>query len=224
MKSTAFKAMLAALALATTGTAAADFGVGVKAGTLGLGIEGRWEPPVPWIDVRVGMNRYDYEYTSGYAGIDYDTTLALDSFYLTGNLKFPASPFRFTLGAFSNGNELQMLSADTGGADFDIGGANFPVANVGALRATSSFEDTAPYAGVGFDFEVLGKAGLNLDFGVLWQGEPVVTLEATNWDNLSGPEQAILGPALELERQQLEDDASDFKAYPVVSLTFVYNF
>jgi len=95
---------------------------------------------------------------------------------------------------------------------------------IGALQSTTSFSSTAPYAGVGFDFEVFGKAGINLDFGVLWQGDPSVTLEATNFDNLSPAEQAVLGPALDAERAALEDDVSDYKAWPVVSLGFVYNF
>jgi hypothetical protein len=30
--------------------------------------------------------------------------------------------------------------------------------------------------------------------------------------------------ALELEREQLEDEVSDFKAWPVISLGFVYKF
>jgi hypothetical protein len=208
-------ATLTAVALLASGSAAADFGVGVKAGTLGIGLEGRWDPPVPWFDLRVGLNQYDYDDSGDYAGINYDATLALDTFYLTGNLKFPASPFRFTLGAFSNGNELQMLSSDP------LSGA---LGSAAALRSVTSFGSTAPYAGFGFDFELFGKAGLNLDFGVLWQGEPTVTLNATNWDSLSPAEQAILGPALDLERAELEDEMSDLKAWPVISLAFVYNF
>ncbi len=224
MKLKSLQAALCALLLFLSGAAAGDFGVGVKAGTLGLGLEARWDPPVPWFDLRVGVNQYDFDDDGSYSGVEYNAVLGLDSYYLTGNLKFPASPFRFTVGAFSNGNELQLISADTGGLDLDIGGTPFPVDRVGALRSTTSFGSTAPYAGVGFDFEVFGKAGLNLDFGVLWQGEPTVTLEATNWDNLSSAEQALLGPALDTERAELQDDASDFKAWPVVSLGFVYNF
>jgi hypothetical protein len=224
MKATHLKAALAAFALLASGSAAADFGVGVKAGTLGLGVEARWDPPVPWFDLRIGFNQYDYDNAADYAGIDYDATLALENYYLTGNIKFPASPFRLTLGAYSNGNELQMLSADTGGLDLDIGGVPFPVAAIGALRSTTSFDSTAPYAGVGFDFEVLGKAGLNLDFGVLWQGDPTVALEATNWDNLSAVEQALLGPALAAEQAELQDEISDYKAWPVISLSLIYNF
>ena len=218
------QAATAAIALLASGSALADFGVGVKAGTLGLGLEGRWDPPVPWFDLRVGINQYDLTDNGNYSGIDYDATLALDSYYLTGNLKVPLSPFRFTVGAFSNGNELQMLSADTGGLLIEIGGIPFPVGRIGALSSTTSFSSTAPYAGVGFDFELFGKAGLNLDFGVLWQGEPTVSLEATNWDNLSSAEQALLGPALEAEQAELQTEISDYKAWPVVSLAFVYNF
>lgn len=224
MKLKSLKVAAAAVALFACHGAFADLGVGVKAGTLGLGVEARWDPLVPWFDLRVGINGYDYDDTGDYVGIAYDATLALDSYYLTGNFKFPLSPFRFTVGAFSNGNELQMLSQDSGGLTVEIGGRTFLSDRVGTLQSGTSFSSTAPYAGVGFDFEVFGKAGLNLDFGVLWQGEPTVTLGASNWENLSSFEQALLGPALESERAQLEDDISDYKAWPVISLALVYNF
>ena len=215
MKFRTLKATLAAIALLASGSAAADFGVGVKAGTLGIGLEGRWDPPVPWFDLRVGLNQYDYNDNGDYAGINYDATLALDNYYLTANLKFPVSPFRFTVGAFSNGNEMQLLSTDTLGGIWG---------NAVGLESVTSFDSTAPYAGFGFDFELFGKAGLNLDVGVLWQGDPAVTLLPTNWDSLSGPEQALLQPIIDAERAQLEDEMSDLKAWPVISLAFVYNF
>jgi hypothetical protein len=215
MKFRTLKAMLVSIALLASGSAVADFGAGVKAGTLGIGLEGRWDPPVPWFDLRVGLNRYDYSDNGDYAGINYDATLALDSYYLTANLKFPVSPFRFTVGAFSNGNEMQLLSTQTLGGIWG---------NAVGLESVTSFDSTAPYAGVGFDFELFGKAGLNLDFGVLWQGDPAVTLLPTNWDSLSDGEQALLQPILDAERAQLEDEMSDLKAWPVISLAFVYNF
>lgn len=224
MKFRILNAMLAAVALLASGTAAADFGAAVKAGTLGLGLEARWDPPIPWFDLRIGANSYDYSDKAGYAGVDYDATLALDSYYLTTNFKFPASPFRLTLGAFSNGNEVQLTSEGTGGLNFAIGGVSFQEADVGTLESVVSFSSTSPYLGVGFDFELFGKAGLNLDFGVLWQGEPTVTLEASGLDSAPAQIQTALGQALEIERAELEDEMSSLKAWPVVSIAFVYNF
>lgn len=217
------KATLVALLLAVSGSAHADFGVGFKAGTLGLGIEGRWSP-LPWIDMRIGGNQYDYDTSGSQAGINYDATFALDNYYVTGNFRFPLSPFRVTAGAYSNGNEVQMASFDTSGADFTIGDETFSSADVGQLQSVTSFDNTSPYVGVGYDFEIFGKVGLNLDFGVLWQGEPSVTLIATGFDNAPQSVQDRLGPALEAERVEIEDEVSDYKAWPVLSLGFVYNF
>ncbi len=219
MKFTHLNAALAASAIMLCGTASADFGVGVKAGTLGLGIEGRWNP-VPLIDFRVGANAYDYDTDASTSGIDYDATLELDSYYVTGNLNFPLSPLRLTAGVFANNNEVAVTSQDSGGQDIDLGGITLPADVVGTLSGRTYFEDFAPYAGIGFDFEVLGKVGLNFDVGVLWQGEPKVGLTADG----TGAGQLPFEAALELERQQLEDDLSDYKAYPVVSLAFIYNF
>ncbi|MBU2678597.1 MAG: hypothetical protein KJP16_16115 [Gammaproteobacteria bacterium] len=223
MKSNVSMAACAALALLACGTAGADFGVGLKAGTLGLGIEGRWSP-IPWLDVRVGANNFEYDDNGSQAGITYDATFSLDTYYATGNFRFPLSPFRVTAGAFSNGNEFSMLSQDTAGLDFDIGGSPFNPADVGTLQSVTSFGGTAPYVGVGYDFEFLGKVGLNLDFGVLWQGDPSVTLEATGLADAPASVQSLLEPALETERLELEDEMSSFKAWPVVSLAFIYNF
>jgi len=219
MKSTLSKVALAALALCTCGIASADFGVGLKAGTLGVGVEGRWSF-LPWLDVRVGANGYDYDDDGSQAGINYDATFALDTFYATGNLRVPLSPFRLTAGAFDNRNEFLLGSRDTGGADFNIGGTSFSPADVGTVNAVASFDDISPYLGVGYDVEIFGKVGFNLDFGVLWQGTPTVSIQA---DGLAADQQ-VFQDALELERLELEDELNDFKAWPVVSLGFVYNF
>ncbi len=213
-------ALLAAATLFIATPAEADklFGVGVKAGTLGIGVEGTWRPPIPWLDFRVGANAYDFSDNGTYSSIPYDGTLTLESYYATANLRFPLSPFRVTGGIYDNGNELQLTS--TGSGTYIVGGIPFDAADVGTLRGAASFSGTSPYFGVGFDFTVLNKVGLNLDFGVLWQGEPDVTLTA---DGVIAGD-PLFQAALEQERQDLADEVSDYKAWPVVSLGFVFNF
>ena len=219
MKAFFVKVGVLALTLAASTQALADnnFGVGVKAGTLGLGLEGTWRP-LPYLDLRVGANLFDYSDDGSHAGIDYDAELNLDTFYATGNCRFPASPFRVSAGIFQNGNELNLASVDT--ATFEIGGQTYTSAEVGTLRGKASFPSTSPYLGVGYDFTLMGKVGMNLDFGVLWQDSPSVTLTA---DGLLANDPTFLA-AVEAERAELEDDVSNYKAWPVVSLGFVFNF
>ena len=213
--------LIAALALGLTAAAPAiaddDLWFGVKAGTLGLGLEATWRP-IPYLDLRAGLNRFSYDDDRSEAGIDYDAELDLASYYLTANLRAPATPFRFTAGIFSNGNEVGLSSRES--AVFEIGGETYTAAQVGVLRGTMDVDRTAPYAGIGFDFRIADTLGLNLDLGVLWQGSPTVDLRA------SGP---IAGDPdfqrqLEDERAQLEDELEDFELYPVASIGFSWNF
>ncbi|MEM9401621.1 MAG: hypothetical protein AAGA44_03915 [Pseudomonadota bacterium] len=214
------KAGLIGLVLAASSAAHADrdFGIGLKAGTLGAGIEGTWRP-LPYLDVRLGTNFYEYDDSGDQAGVNYNATLDLDTVYGTANLRFPLSPFRVTAGLFSNGNELNLVSDETSGT-IEIGGTNYNLSDVGTVSSTSTFGSTSPYLGFGYDFTVLDRVGLIFDVGVLWQGDPEVSVTA---DGPIATQQAFLD-SLEAERQELEDEISDFKAWPVVSLGFVVNF
>jgi hypothetical protein len=212
--------LLAALALSSTASANDDFWLGVKAGTLGFGVEGSWRP-IKWLDVRAGANFYDYDATETQAGITYDATVALDTYYVTGNFRFPLSPFRLTAGAFSNGNELRMVSQPS--PSYDLGNSvGYLPAEVGSLQSVSSFDGVSPYVGAGFDFDIMNRLGLSLDFGVLLQGEPQVSLTS------DGALALIQDPGfladLEAERSELQNELKDLKAYPVVSIGFNFNF
>lgn len=220
MKISLLRACVLLSALFTAATAVADhnFGIGVKAGTLGIGVEGTWRP-LPYIDLRLGANQYDYKDSGVYGGVNYDAEINLDTYYVTGNLRFPLSPFRLTGGLYSNGNEFNAVSGDNGAIIF-IGGDPYPADAVGTLSATAAFDSTSPYLGVGFDFTVLGKVGLNLDFGMLWQGSPQIAMQS---DGLLAGDPTFEA-SLDAERAELEDELSDFKAWPVVSLGFVFNF
>jgi hypothetical protein len=207
------------LAALSSASAKADdnFWLGVKAGTLGLGAEAIWRP-LPWFDLRGGINRFDYDEQGSQSGINYDATLELSSLYATANFRVAMTPLRFTAGLFSNNNELKLISLDAG--SFDIGGTTYTSAEAGTLRSRTSFNSTSPYAGIGFDFGLFGKVGLNFDVGVLLQGDPRVSLTA---DGLLADDPAFMD-ALEIERSELEDDIDKFKAYPVVSLALNFKF
>jgi hypothetical protein len=210
---------LALIMLFTGGIANAgdNFWVGAKVGTLGIGLEGTWRP-IDWLDLRIGGNTFDYSDSGSQAGVNYDAELNLRTYYLTGNLRFPLSPFRITVGAYKNENTVEMISVDN--PTFDIGGTIYTAADVGTLTSTTSFDGTSPYFGAGFDFSLFNRLGLSLDFGVLWQGDPKVSLGA---DGLLANDPTFLSD-LNAELEQLTEEVDYLKAYPVVSLGVNFNF
>lgn len=210
--------VLLAFALTSASASANDnLWFGAKAGTLGLGLEARWEP-LPWFDLRAGWNRFDYDDDGDHSGIAYDATLRLDTWYATANLRFPLSPVRLSAGAFRNDNEFVMESREAD--EYVVGGRTYTGDEVGQLSSTSDFDSPAPYVGLGFDFELADRVGLNLDLGVLFQGDPTVTL--TSDGSLS--DEPEFQQRLEDERRELEREAEDFKAWPVISLGLQFNF
>lgn len=209
--------LLLGLSVAASARADDNIWLGVKAGTLGLGLEGTWRP-LPWIDLRAGLNSFEYDDDGSEAGIDYDATLDLGTYYATANLRMPLSPFRFTAGLFNNGNELRLVSTETG--PIEVGGTTFSAAEVGTLSGLVAFDDVAPYAGIGFDFGLFGKVGMNLDLGVLFQGDPEIALSSSG----ALADDPVFQQALEDERVELEEEVDRYKVYPVASLTFTVQF
>jgi hypothetical protein len=213
-----FSALLLA-SLLSSGRVQADdnLWLGARAGTLGLGLEMTWQA-LPYLDFRAGINRYDYDDTRSEAGVDYNATLGLDSLYATANLRMPLSPFRITGGVFANNNSLVLIGQSNG--PVNIGGVDYSASDVGVLRGHTAFEKSAPYLGLGFDFRVLDSVALNLDLGVLWQGDPTVGLSA---DGLLASD-PVFQARLESERTELEAVMRDFRAYPAVSLGLSFSF
>jgi len=166
MKTFFTRTVVLATALLLGGNAMADDNLwfGVKAGTLGIGLEASWRA-LPWFDIGIGANLYDYEDSGSQAGINYDATLALDTFYATASFRFPLSPFRMTVGAYSNGNEIELVSQPMG--SYEIGDIPYSPDDVGTLRSTSSFDDFAPYLGAGFDFELVAGYNGPAEFGAV---------------------------------------------------------
>ena len=207
------------LLIASTGIASAEqeFSAGLRAGTLGLGVEGSWKP-LKYLEVRLGGNAFTFNDDGSQAGIDYEQELSLESFYLTANILFDNSPMRLTLGGYANGNELHMINDSM--QDQDIGGVVYAGGAIGTLTGTTSFSSTAPYFGIGYDFDIKGKIGMSIDFGVLWQGDPIVELTSDGTLATDPGFQASLAA----ERQELEEEFTEFRVWPVLQLGVVYRF
>lgn len=198
-----------------TNVAHGDVGINLKAGTLGAGVE-LSKSFSDKFSVGLGFNSYDFKTTDSASDIDYDFNFDLQSVALFANYHPFGGAFHFTGGAVYNKNELNLIGKPTG-TNYVINGQTYTAAQVGTLTGQLTFNSTAPYLGLGWGNRPGGRLGLSADIGVLYQGSPKLALSATG-------AAAGLASDVEQERRSAEEDLSDLKWYPVLSLGMYFRF
>ena len=220
MKAMGKAAAVLAGVLFTTGAQAA--GVGVRAGTTGLGADIGWSL-APTLSARVGYSALDWNRDVDSGGVRYDGKLKLSN--LSGLIDFsPLGPFRLTGGVVLNNNRYDVNGQPSNGT-FDIGGRTYNASDVGSLSGrVKSGRSLAPYLGIGYG-NVAG-AGVNFyaDVGILFQGSPRADLNATCGASLSASGCAQLQSDVAAERARLEDRLKSFRYYPVINVGITVGF
>lgn len=191
------------------------FALGVRAGTLGAGVEGTIGLSERF-NLRLGANNYTYSFDDTYDDVRYDADLELKSAALILDWHPFAGGFRLSAGMLSNRNRVDLEARPSGSVT--IGNTTYPAAAVGTLDGEVSFKSSAPYAGLGWGNAVAGAKGfgLNFEIGAVFQGAPDVELSSS-----SG---LVDQDDLDREAREIEDDLDNFKVYPVVSFGVSYRF
>lgn len=160
----------------------------------------------------------DLGFGSSYGGIGYDVKGDLRSFGVVADfhplgLSPVGSGFVLSGGIYYNKNEFEFTSTTSG--SFTVGGSTYtsPI-----LVANATFPTYAPYAAIGYDGTFHGVLPVSFfaRAGVLFQGSPSVRMR----DDTGQVNQADLNS----EAQQLENDMSNYKYYPVVSVGLTISF
>ena len=89
------------------------------------------------------------------------------------------------------------------------------------LRGRVDFKNFAPTVTLGWGGKLAKGFTVGFEAGVMLQGSPELSLQASGGTLSNDP--AFLAE-LEEERAQAEDDAEDFKFWPVLQLHFIYRF
>ena len=199
-------------ALMAAAGAAQAFGIGVRAGTAGVGGDIAWNL-VPTLNARVGYSALKWNTDFSTNGVQYDGDLKLSN--LNGLIDFtPLGPlFRLTGGFIYNDNKMDVRGVPTIGGG---GGSSL----TGTVKAGRSL---APYLGVGWG-NVAG-AGINFyaDLGIMFMGSPKASLTA-NCGTLSAAACAQLGNQVAAEQARLEDKLDRLKYYPVLNIGLTIGF
>ena len=211
--------LMASLLILTPSAYAKGPSIGIRAGTLGLGVEIE-KPITRSIGARIGGNYFTYHYSGTEDNIDYNFDLDLQS--VTAILDWHPfdGSFRMSVGILLNGNELEATAR--GAATYEIGDSTYSSSNVGTLKGEIDFNDIAPYLGIGFDTS-FGKErgwGFTFEIGILYQGSPEVDLSA------DGPiaSNPTFQQDLAKEEERLEDELDGFEYYPVIAVGLLYRF
>lgn len=211
-------AVFAGLAGVTVPAAADGLAVGGQIGTLGLGVNVAKEVN-SFLALRVNANAGTFTmpsfglYDTGFGGINYDVEADLKTIGLLADFHpLGVSPIGdglvVTGGVYYNKNEF---SASTGPVTADVG----PITGVAVdLLGTISFDEFAPYLGVGYDgtFHSILPVAFFARAGVLFQGSPSVALADISGGGL------VSQANLDAEAAQIEADLSNYEFYPVLTV------
>jgi hypothetical protein len=199
-------------------TAMADGSIGVRAGTLGLGVEVSY-PISQRIGMRLNADSYKYTRSFNQADIDYDgkATLKTGSVLLDW---YPfANNFRISAGPMYNGNKLVAASKQDANGKITVNGTPYQASVEGEV----DFKKYVPYAGIGYGRPIGSGFSMTFDLGVVFQGSPKATLTGTCTDPTPGLCNTFQSD-LAAQQQTANDDLKNFRYYPVVSLGLAYTF
>jgi len=209
--------LLISLALVQANAMAQDHAIGGKAGLLGIGVEYAYSVNER-VAVRGMLFGSSYSFDATESGIAYDFDLNWDSLSVAVDLHPFTGPFRVSAGLMKNDNGLRARSTTTG--NLTIGNTTYTPAEVGSLSANVGFDGTAPFFGLGWDWSRSKRIGLSLDLGVVKQGSPKVSLQASG---------TLLGdPAfaadIAAEEAELRDALDNFDLVPFASVGVAFRF
>jgi hypothetical protein len=230
MKQWVYVCMLLAAAATVACGAEGEMGLGVKLGSLGIGVDytiGVNEK----LNVRVVGNFFSYTYDDfefdeddedepaiDEVGDEIEVTLDLMSLGAIADWHPWANGFRLSAGAFYNGNEVDL--SVTSDQEVEIDEVDYDISR---LDGKISFGAFAPYVGIGWGnaAEADQRWSFVFDLGLMLQGSADITLTATTSDPAL---QNQLNAAIDNEIEDLEDDVEDYTVYPVLALGASYTF
>ena len=222
--------MTAASLAAALGAAAAQdgrgFAVDASGGTTGASAHAQLAVH-PRLALRMGYNWLEFgRDDEEISGVRYSGDLEFAGFGGFVDLHPLRNAFTVTGGVFVGDKSAVLDAVPT--EDVELGDQTFTPDQVGTITGDAEFDDTAFFAGIGYDPSLYkdGRLSLVVRAGVMFAGEPEVLLDATavTDERLPAEARARLRGALDQEADLLEDDIDDYAYFPVLTVGLGYRF
>ena len=190
--------------------------IGVKASTLGLGVE-VGKKILPRINARVGINYAKATADLAFSSLDYSIDLKLTSVPVLLDL-YLLGPIRASAGLVYNKNQI-TLSLDPTTA-VTVGSQTFQASDIGTISGTVGFaKKVAPYIGLGIGGR--GKVGFILELGAMFPGDIALTYTGTTTPSAPAAVVTAFQTQITAEKTQLETDINSksyVKIWPVIGI------
>jgi hypothetical protein len=200
------RAILVAVLAAAAGSAQA-VGLGVRAGTTGLGVDFGWGI-APTLGGRIGLSGMNFNTDFDTDDVRYDAKAKLANLNLLLDWS-PLGPFRITAGFIANNNKVDLNGQPTSGGGFTL---------TGTVKPDKEF---APYLGVGYGNVWTKGVNFYFDLGVMFQGSPQVALAC---QPAGSAQCAAVQGEIAAEQQRVQDELNKFKYYPVLNFGITIGF
>jgi hypothetical protein len=220
--------------LATTSAQAADIGVGVKAGTLGAGVD-LSIALTQTINARLALTSVsadfdetlDIEDNTNRATVDANLDLDFGATALLFDWYIFDGTFHVTGGMMKNNSSIDLLGTITSptvefdGQTYNVSDFVSPTMS-GKVRMGNSYQ---PYLGVGWGRKADDNPGFSfsVELGVLLM-DPSVDLNAPTVTAASGLNQADIDQDVQAAESSANDELSALETWPVISLGLNYAF
>jgi hypothetical protein len=200
------------LALAAAAGSAHAAGIGVRAGTIGLGADFGWEV-APTLGGRIGLSGMNFNTDVDTSQANYDAKVKLANLNLFLDWS-PLGPFRITAGFIANNNKIDLNGQPTSGSTLIPPGSSI----TGTVKPDKDF---APYLGIGYGNVWTAGVNFYFDLGIMFQGSPQVSLSC---QPAGSPQCATAQSQIAAEQQRVQDELNKFKHYPVLNLGITIGF
>jgi hypothetical protein len=201
--------LFVALAAAAGSTQAA--GIGVRAGTTGIGADLGWGI-APTLGGRIGLSGMSFSTHVDTDDVRYDAKPKLAN--LSALLDWsPLGPFRISAGLIANDNKVDLTGQSSSGGTFPPG-----TSLTGTVKPGHS---VAPYLGVGYGNVWTKGVNFYVDLGIMFQGSPKVDLNANCGPSVTA---AQCQSTVDAEERRVQDELNKFKYFPVLNLGITIGF
>lgn len=202
------------VALVAAAGSAQAIGLGLRAGTTGIGADFGWDV-APTLGGRIGLSAMNFNTHVDTSEVRYDAKAKLANLNLFLDWS-PAGPFRISAGFIANDNKVDLTGRPKSATSSIPQGSSLS----GTVEADRSF---APYLGIGYGNVWTKGVNFYVDLGIMFQGSPQVSL-SLNCGTASPAQCAAAQGEVAAERQRVQDKVDKYKYFPVANIGITIGF